>query len=235
MIDLLINLSRIHKIIINILKMEQINRFSKKEALKFGWHVFKNNTKFFISVLLIIIIISFVGSRLTNFFEKYSFFVSFLISLIVFALIILMNIGFIKILLKLHDQEKPEISDLFNHYNLFPKYFVAILIYSLIVLLGLIFLIIPGVIFLIKYYFVEYFVVDKGYGPIQALRQAAKIIKGNWLNFFVFLLILLLINLLTIFTLFLGLFVTIPVTSMAIAYAYRKLSTPQEIQETLDQ
>ena len=94
--------------------------------------------------------------------------------------------------------------------------------YNLIVL-GIILLIILGIILAIKFQFFGYFIVDKGDGPIEALKKSSAITTGAKWNLFLLYLLLLLINLLGAIFLLIGLFVTIPTTMVAIAFVYRKL------------
>ena len=106
---------------------------------------------------------------------------------------------------------------------LFSKYILSLIIYGLIVLAGLILLIIPGIIWAIKFQFFGYFIVDKGLGPIESLKQSAKITKDTKWTLFLFGLLSGLINLLGALLLLVGLFATVPTTMMAKAFVYRKL------------
>jgi uncharacterized membrane protein len=196
-----------------------VPKFSKKEAINFGWNVAKKNLGFFALLLILAFFISFASA-----------FLSTAISIIVDMLI---TIGLIKISLKFCDNEKAKISDLFSSSHLFFNFLIGNLLYALIIIGGFILLIIPGIIWSIKYRFFNYFIVDKGLGPIEALKESARITKGNKWNLFLFGLLLVLINILGALALLVGLFVTIPTTMIANAFVYRKLlSQTETLQKT---
>lgn len=196
-----------------------VPKFSKREAISFGWNVTKNNLGFFILLLILVFVIS-VASAVLN----------AVISIIVEMLI---TIGLIKISLKFCDNEKANISDLFSSSHLFFNFLIGNLLYALISIGGFILLIIPGIIWAIKYGFFGYLIVDKGLGPIEALKESARITKGNKWNLFLFGILLGLINILGALALLVGLFVTIPTAMIANAFVYRKLlSQVETLQET---
>ncbi len=209
--------------------MSQTKRFSKNEAISFGWNIFRDNFRFLILIFLIFLLFAFVPDIIGSKTIEASTSLGVLFYSLGYFLTIVMTIGIMKISLKFYDSEKPEISDLFSHYKLFINYFLASFLYALIVFAGLILLIVPGIVFGLKYYFFDYYVVDKGCGPIEALKRSAQITKGNKWNLFLFILLVLGINILGMIFLFVGLLVTIPVTALATAFVYRKLSEPSEV------
>jgi len=159
---------------------------------------------------------------------------SFIVNLVFFIFNMIIAMGVIKIALKFHDGQKGKIADLFSCLNLFFKYLLGSIVYALIVLGGLILLIVPGIIWAIKFQFFSYFIVDKELGPIESLKQSAKITKGAKWTLLFFGLLAGSINLLGALLLLVGLFATVPTTMMAEAFIYRKLlgqvgETPQDI------
>ncbi len=138
--------------------------------------------------------------------------------------------GLIKIFLGFCDGEKGEFSDLFSCYPLLFKYMVGSIIYGVIVSLGLILLIIPGIVWAIKFQFFDYLIIDRGLGPIDALEKSSEITRGVKLDLLTFGILIGIINLLGLLCLVVGLFFTIPMTRVATAFVYRKLlhETPRE-------
>lgn len=199
-----------------------VKKFSIKEALSFGWGIMKSNFWFFVGLLLIIWGISLVYGLLEDQIGEQSV-LSLTVALVFFVLNIIITMGAIKIALKFHDGQKGKIADLFSCFYLFFKYVLGSVIYGLIVLAGLILLIIPGIIWAIKFQFFGYFIVDKELGPIESLKQSAKITKDAKWTLFLFGLLSGLINFLGALLLLVGLFATIPTTMMAKAFVYRKL------------
>lgn len=131
--------------------------------------------------------------------------------------------GVIKISLKFCDGQKPKIDDIFSCAHLFFKYLIASIFYNLIIFAGFILLIIPGIIWSLKYWFYDYFIVDKELGPMQSLKASAMITKGARWQFFVFTCLLVLINLAGLLCFVVGLFATIPTSLVAAAHVYRQL------------
>ncbi|MEA3324328.1 MAG: hypothetical protein U9Q37_04220 [Euryarchaeota archaeon] len=73
-------------------------------------------------------------------------------------------------------------------------------------------------------------IVDKGLGPIDALEKSSEITIGVKWDLFIFGILLGILNLMGFACLVVGLFVTIPVTMVAMAFVYRKL-LPETYQE----
>jgi len=84
-------------------------------------------------------------------------------------------------------------------------------------------LIVPGIIWGIKFWFFDYFVIDKGLGSIEALKKSSAITEGHKWNLFIFFLVITGINLLGAIFLLVGLFATMPITMIVAAFVYRRL------------
>ena len=88
---------------------------------------------------------------------------------------------------------------------------------------GFILLIVPGIIWAIKYQFAQYLVIDKGYKPIEAIKKSGQITKDAKWSLLLLGLLSGLINVLGAIALVVGLFATVPTTMVAKAFVYRKL------------
>jgi uncharacterized membrane protein len=204
------------------------HKFSKKEAIQFGWDIMKNNLGFFISMLIVICLIYFAEIFISHSLEQNASLLSYIIDIVSWILNIVIGMGTIKIALKFCDNEQPKLSDLFSCFPLVFNALIGWIIYGIIALCGFILLIIPGIIWAIKFYFFIYFVVDKGLAPVEALKKSAVVTKGAKWDLFWFGWLVALINLLGAICLLIGLFATIPTTMVAYAYVYRKLLTETE-------
>jgi hypothetical protein len=172
---------------------------------------------------------------------------------------IILGIGLIKIALSFCDGLKPRFSTLFNAWDCFWRYVGAGLLYFLIlvgasmpyVLLFmlpshvmrcpysacsswfawpvLVAIFIPVVILSIKFSLCFYFAIDKGLGPINALRASSRATKGAKWSLFVFGILCCLISFLGAICFLVGLFATNPTVMVAMALVYRRLSgqTPE--------
>ena len=94
----------------------------------------------------------------------------------------------------------------------------------LVVLGGLILLIIPGIIWAVRFSFSFYIVVDTKVGPVIAMKESYAITKGKFWKLLLFWIVVGLVNLLGLICLGVGLFVSVPVTTLASVYVYRWLS-----------
>jgi uncharacterized membrane protein len=210
--------------------------FSRDEALSFGWKTMKSNLAFFIVLLLILFMIGAIPTALNSLLQnatKGNEGVSGLSALTVLITTILsiasqvvsfiMQIGVLKISLKFCDGEKPDFSELFKNYRLFWRFLGASLLVGLIVVGGFILLIVPGIIWAIRYSFVNYLIVDKNCGIMESLHKSREITEGKKGGLFVFFIILGLINILGLICLGVGLFATVPTSMLALAFVYRQL------------
>ncbi len=203
-------------------------KFSISEAIRFGWNTMKSNLGFFIGLLIVVWLLYTISSILADKATEANILLGIIFHSADLILTIIISIGLVKISLRFCDNEKGRFSDLFSQYTLFFKYLVGSILYGLIVFAGTILLIIPGIIWGIQFCFYDYFIVDKGLGPIEALKRSSAITRGVKWDLFVFFLILLGINLLGALCLLIGLFATIPTTMVAIAFVYRKLLAQAE-------
>ena len=213
------------------------NKFVISEALQFGWDTTKSNIGFFIGLLIVAGLIQYVPDIVAEIIEADAPDLSLIIRIASYVLSMIIGMGIIKICLRFCDGEKGEFSDLFSCYPLFFKYLIGSILYGLIVVVGLILLIIPGIVWAIKFQFFDYLIVDKGLGPIDALEKSSEITRGVKWDLFIFAILLGIINLMGFVCLLVGLFVTIPITMVATAFVYRKLmpKMPQEYCMSPDQ
>ncbi len=204
-------------------------KFSKGEAIRFGWDTMKSNLAFFIGLLIALVLLYTVPAIIAEMVTEVNIFLGIILYIADSALTIIISMGLVKIALRFCDKEKGRFSDLFSQYRLFFKFLFATILYGLIVFGGMILLIVPGIILGIKFWFYDYFVIDKKLGPIEALKRSSAITRGVKWDLFVFFLMLIGINLLGAIFLLIGLFATIPATMVAAAFVYRKLLAQTEI------
>lgn len=226
-------------------------------ALGFGWSTVTSNLLFFIGVTLIAGLISSPGQILEEVMKRYPGRIPLplaLASLPVMLIIqIILGIGLIKITLSFCDGLKPKFSTLFNAWDCFWRYLGTGLLYILILGGTAIVCILPFalltnvmrtpcfalsifaviyillVILALKFYMCFYFVVDKGLGPINALKASSMATTGAKLSLFFFGIVCGLVNILGALCFIIGLFVTFPMVMLAMAAVYRELSeqTPE--------
>lgn len=174
-------------------------------------------------------------------------------ALIALLINIALIIGIIKITLSFCDGQKPGFSTLFKAWGCFWRYVGTVLLYYLILVGTSVACILPFVllsdmrgnpfiafpvfaviyiliiVLTIKFSLSFYFVIDKGLGPINALRASSMTTAGAKESIFVFWFLCGLVNLLGVLCFGIGMLVTIPVVMLAMAFVYRQLSeqTPE--------
>ncbi|OGF49610.1 MAG: hypothetical protein A2231_05115 [Candidatus Firestonebacteria bacterium RIFOXYA2_FULL_40_8] len=160
----------------------------KKEAVKVGWELTKKHLGFAIIVYAIYIGVTIGISALQITAERFmsNSILSFNITILEYLVMILLGMGFIKIFLDIYDGKKAEISTLFTTYEQYFGFFICYLLVTLIVAAGIILLIVPGIIWALKYQFALYLVIDRKMKPIDAIKMSGKMTQGHKVNLFLF-------------------------------------------------
>lgn len=210
-------------------------QFNYGDVLGFGWRVMKAYFGFFCAVVAIFMFISSVPD-IIRYISSHSAasrdvkllvaFITFIVGLVVDSIL---GIGIIKIGLSFCDEIKPQVAMLFDAWDCFWRYLGARVVFMLIVLGGLLLFIIPGIIFSIQFSLWPYFVIDKGLGPIEALKASSMTTKGVKWELFLFSFLCGLINLAGLLCLFVGFFAAYPTVLIATTLVYRQLvaQTPE--------
>lgn len=206
-----------------------MNKFSKKEALQFGWDKTKSNFWFFVLFLLAFIALYLIPYAIAIMIMGENAILGLIALIADYALTILILMGLLRVALNFCDNKESRISDLFSQYRLFLSFLLALILYTFITFGGTLLFIIPGIIWGIQFWFFDYLIIDKGLNPVEALKKSSAITKGHKWNLFLFLVILAGINLLGAIALGIGLFITIPVTMISMAFVYRGLLKQNEI------
>jgi len=188
------------------------HKFSIKEALRVGWEATKKDFKFFFGVLGIVFLIILIAALIDP---------TRVVVIIVAAIAIIL--GLILISLRYHDKKHVRRLDFFRVHKIFLTFLLSAIVYHLIVIIGLLLFIIPGIIWAIQFKFYGHFIVDKGIGPIEALKLSSRLTKGVKWDLFWFNVILIGILIAGILMFLIGLFVAIPLIMVSTAHVYREL------------
>jgi len=198
-------------------------KFAIGEAIGFGWEVVKKRFWFLLGLIVLVALIHIGTELISSLVEYYSPLAALLVTVVFWVVTTVVGIGTLKITLLLNDDQPASYDELFKYFGLFIRYSVASFLYGLIVICGFILLIVPGIIWAIKFQFFGYFIIDKDCKIIDSLKKSAHITNGAKWTLFVFELALILLNIVGAVFLLVGLLVTIPISMIAYAYVYRKL------------
>ena len=202
-----------------------MQKLSVGECLRFGWDTFKKRPLIFVGAFVLTLVISGVSSAILDPGEGAPITTATILLGIVSGLIgLFVELGVLTFSIRAHDAvEKATMHDLWNP-QAFVRYLIGQIVVGIIVVIGIILLIVPGVIAALGLMFTPYLVVDKGMHPIAALKESWRFTKGHKLQLFVLVLAIVGINILGLLALVVGLLVSVPVSMLAIAHAYRALS-----------
>lgn len=206
--------------------------FSTGAAIRFGWETFKRRPWFFVGSTFLILLASGVANGLTSgidaAFTGSPEEPSIIGTVVNFALGTLISMGATAFYLAAHDNPDTADLSLLWHPRPFWKFLGASILLSLAVAIGLVLLIVPGIIFGLMFMFATFVVIEREFGPIDAMNESNRLTRGHKWQLFGFVLVLLLINVLGLMALVVGILVSIPVSTLAFVHAYRVLGGKAE-------
>ena len=200
-----------------------MDTFSVGAMFSVGWETFKKRSWFFIGITALVLVISWLSGFLQGGGHAHGGIAAFIGVVGTVASSSFVDMGATAIALKAeHDVAAPHVSDMWRP-ELFWKYLFANILVGILVGVGFLLLIVPGVVLAIVLVFVKFLVVDRGLWPIEAMRESARITREHRLDLFLMVLVGIILNIVGMIALLVGLLVTIPVTMLAFAHAYRTL------------
>ena len=199
-------------------------KFSTRDAIRFGWGAARRNFGFFITMLIVTSIVDGIPGQIQWATRERAPLVAALAGLLGVAIGIVTSIGWTKVLLRIVDGERPSHTDLYAHHALLFRYLGAALLYALSIVAGMILFIIPGILAAVRFSMSSFLVVDRGMGPLEAMRKSAEITRGERWHLFIAGLVLAGFALLGAAAMLIGLLWTLPAAMVAGAFIYRRLS-----------
>jgi len=190
-----------------------------KEAIQFGWNTFKKNR----TILVWIFILIFISYLITSYIDT-NLLWSNNIQIITIIVDSILSLGVIAIVLNIYNKKTSNTAMLFSQANKFFIYIWSLILYYLGIIIWLIALIVPWIIFALRCSFFAYFIVEENLWPIEALKASRNKTRWYGRRLFGFYIILGCINILWFVALFVGLLVSLPITSLASAYYYKKIT-----------
>lgn len=226
-------------------------RLSVKECLRFGWNAFKARPGILIGGPLLLFLcvyaamlvglfilgllgvmvgfsVAAVSNPLAGFLAGggIAWLIAVIIQLILSTIAVL---GMLNFALKAHDNlASVRLGDLKRTQPFWTMLGVTI-ITSIATTIGFAFLVVPGIIAVIFLIFAPYVVVDRGLGVIASLKGSVRLVSRNFVGVLLLMLALIAINMIGAILLLVGLIVTIPVSIMAAAHAYRTVSGTRDV------
>jgi len=192
--------------------------FEVSQALSFGWEKTKANFWLMIGAAFVLVASGMIPSMIFN--------KTFIWGTNVLAWLLgaVFGVGLIKIILKIEENKKASMDEFFSlTTNQFLDYLVTSLLLAVITIVGFILLIIPGIIFSLKYQFALYLILDKKMKPLEAIKKSGEITKGYLWPLFQLWLASIVIVAIGALLVGVGLLVAVPIVVLAQTYVYKKL------------
>lgn len=201
--------------------MSEVAEISVTVAYKHGWRQLWKNFGVLLGITLVLILL---GSG-SGAIQKYQTGQFSLLGMAYQALILgPISYGAYFAYLKAARGEKPEFADLFAGFGNYWNVVVASFVVQLIIVIGFLFLIVPGVIFVCKFLFVPYLVVDRRMRAFDAMNESWRRTDGYAWTIFFALLLALPIVMAGVLLLGVGVIVSIMWIGIAIGVLYLEIS-----------
>lgn len=204
-----------------------MQKLSVKECVSFGWRTFKSRAWFFIgssAVLFLLGMLVNIPQWVTKSPDDHMTLIGVVGFLVSALLSIFISMGRTAFYLRAHDSVgSVELSD-FWHPRPYIKFLGASVLVGAATVVGLILLIVPGIFIGIIFSFVLYIVIEKELSPIKAMKESARMTKGNRWALLRLGIAVLGINIIGVLLVLVGLLATLPISALAIIHAYRTLS-----------
>ena len=116
----------------------------------------------------------------------------------------------------------------------FPKIFsviIAMILQFILVLIGFVLLVLPGIYLTVGYALALPLILEKGYGPWQALEASRKAIHKKWWTVFGVYLLMMLIYMVSMIPAGIGLIWTVPMFFVGLGVLYRRLFVSSDMEE----
>lgn len=223
--------------------------FSIGEVLKTAWTKFKQHPFTWVGALILCFLISFSEVFVNNWvvgngfpfdfsnIDHWRYYVNyshnipdkqtglylFGISILYFLIKQGLTLGLFNMGLKAADGLPVRITQLFARFYYVFHYLIATILYVLILVAGFILLFFPACIWGSSYALYPFFIIDKGAGPIQALKMSSQTTYGAKWDVFCFIFISFILALIGLLAFVVGMLFVFPIIIIGWAFIYRRL------------
>lgn len=221
--------------------MKKSNKLKIKDLFSQSWKVYKENWFNFILIGLIFMFVGGVGYmgsfHLNNITGEFTYNYSAIMNLISWLASAYLSIGVIRYMLNLIDGKDAKLKSIFYGVDSISHFAYVVLVgivTGLIIVFGTVFLIVPGIIAALGLMFSKYIIIENKGGNVEvweSVKRSWSMTKKHRWKLLWICIVLALFNLVGFLALVVGLVVTIPVSSLVIVAAYRKLDKKTEVKK----
>lgn len=193
--------------------------FTIKDAVAYGWRKLSENFWFLVLLTLAFVVISAALDKGGH--SRFEMSLADVANIVVswFAMFTFVRVG-----LKAGKGERPFWNDLFAFKPaLFGYYIVGSVIYTVANGVGLVLLVVPGLIAIVRLGFFGFILVEEGIKPVHALKKSWAITRGRFWPLLGLGAVLFLINLAGALAAGIGLLITAPLSLLATVYVYERI------------
>lgn len=207
------------------------------ESFRLGW---KRMFEYFLYAFLVIVFLGIISTPVGWTYEvehihfpiMFSFFSIFTIAYF-FFLVAPLRYGAKKVLLRIIRKEEVDLNELFYGFKDYINIVLANLLLTAIIGIGMVFLLIPGIIFACRLAFVPYLVVDKKLDAVKAVEESWRMTKGYGWTIFLMALIVIPISIAGLLALGVGIVLSIIWTNLAFTAIYSIVLAKKEKSESV--
>lgn len=200
------------------------------DSFRFGWETFKKRPWFLIGVFVLLFAVSaFLNAILESYFPSGGQVTpaSLVATFVSIAAGTLIEMSLVLLVLKAHDSlETTTLHDIWNPVS-FLSYLGGQILVGIAVFIGLVLLIIPGLVIAAAFLFTPYIIMDKGSRPFEAMAASRRMTEGHRMRLILLMVAIVFFNMAGLIALGVGLLITVPVSMLAVAHAYRTLEKMQ--------
>jgi len=193
------------------------------EAVSWGWIRFKENAPLLVGVQFVALVVPTFVQHFGTAMARGAF-MELVINIAAFVVTATLELGLIKIALRIIDGQPVEFAHLFDIFDRVAWFALARFIMMVAVGLGLFLLVVPGVVIALRLWFIGYATIDEHPPGLDTLQRSVEVTRGFTFDLFLFALLLIAINFLGALCFGVGLLVSLPVSLLATAYVYRHLA-----------
>lgn len=193
------------------------------ESFKSAWEIFKKEWIVVYAVQFLPFVFGILYSVLMENVDQNSG-ANLLWTLVYMAIQFILSMGVINAYLQITRGKKVTMETFTSIVPKIVNYFIAQILMIFIVLGGFLLFIIPGIYFSLKFMYAPYLVIDKGMGPIEALKASGQITHGVKWDMIGFMAAAAILMYSGILALFVGLLITMPVATLSYVILYNKLA-----------
>lgn len=189
--------------------------------MAYGWSRFQADIGTWLGIMVVWLAINMV---LGIFFRNSdSWVILTLVNIVRWILLLLLLNAATQAALAEIDGQRTDLATFFRFKN-FRNFTLTALLVWIVMVIGFFLLVIPGVVWMFFTWWWNFFVIDRDQGPVTSIRSSVDAIRSHLSGLFVLALIIVGLLIVSILTCGIGFLVTVPITVIASAWAYRTIT-----------